>query len=1255
MPDSSSVSLEIEIVVGAEGEPWDAHLAGCSSWQPRDLLADPGLLEDLETLRKHAHRPLPTDEHGHLSPEAAGVAAALQALAADLGDRLTDALLSPPARASLAKVVHANLSGEPPLLHLRVRPAGSGETAERRADRALALPWELLRLDGRFPVEEGTLDLAREAVVPDALGLGAPSQPLSVVAIAAAPVDATSLDLEEEMYRLWRALGRESADRRLLVTDLGTLEELAREVERFHPPVIHFSGHGGPGVLFFENEAALSDPVPVTRLARRLRETGPLPRLVYLSACHGATAGADTALIQRETQPSTAASLHRAGFPQVVAFFGPVGDRQATRAAAACYAALAAGKKAREALRRTRRISTEPHQEQGRFTHVYPLGWAQLAFYHRGEDVPTSLPSVSSEPPIDLGEERRRIFQRLDRKGGSERVEGIKGVQRLRFGFVGRRKERAEALRRWGRGERRLVVLGLGGLGKTALCTELAPLLARDLKAGGAPVLALDGRHAGAQPNPVLALWQEVQAAGSGEGWNQTLANLQEDGITGEALGKAVVELAKLQGGLLVYLDDAESLQVTLGEGEIGQFRDPELRRFWEILVEETSTADSLGLLVSSRYLPERTPRSDELHLPQLRRYEVIRLLSWMPTLGRLPAEDSAWLTEQIDGHPRTIEYLEVLARAQEESRVPPGSRYEREKWRTEILEPVLPKTREKVDADLLLGKLWEALPPEAQEHLGRCAVITAPAPWDAVLALQTVEGTAARLVETGMLSPFQALIGTEDWWAPHRLVAEEVRRRWAGDCQAAHRRLGEWYAQRFDEEEWQGWAERAVQHLTDAGDGNKAWPVARKLVIHLRTAGRYREALAWVERALAAAPTGPWLGKALAFQIQLGQLANVLPEHAEEVLLQALELVEPEDRSFVLDELGKLSLRKGELQKAAQYLEKSVQVEITQKGEDHWDVAVSLHTLAGVLHSQGDLDGARQNLERSLQIKAQVFSADIHPEVAASLHALAVVLQAQGDLDGARRNLERSLQIYAQVFGTDIHPSVAASLHALAGVLKDQGDLDGARRNLERSLQIKAQVFGTDIHPDIATYLHVLAGVLQDQGDLDGARRNLERSLQIYAQVFGTDIHPFVAASLHALAGVLKDQSDLDGAQRNLERSLQIKAQVFGTDIHPDVAASLHALAGVFQAQGDLDGARRNLERVIEIESVVYGTREHYSTAMTETNLGYLLLEQGETEAGAKLLAHAYSVFLSKLGPDHPHTRRLAPLFEKSPPQPQE
>ncbi|MCP4516497.1 MAG: hypothetical protein GY824_14870, partial [Delftia sp.] len=122
-----------------------------------------------------------------------------------------------------------------------------------------------------------------------------------------------------------------------------------------------------------------------------------------------------------------------------------------------------------------------------------------------------------------------------DKKGGSIRVEGIEGIQQLRFGFIGRRQPRGEAVRRWREGQRVMVVEGLGGLGKTALCAELLRLLAGECR-----VLALDGRWAGAQPQPLTALWQEVQAARDDEAWSAELAGLQRDGLTGASLARAV-------------------------------------------------------------------------------------------------------------------------------------------------------------------------------------------------------------------------------------------------------------------------------------------------------------------------------------------------------------------------------------------------------------------------------------------------------------------------------------------------------------------------------------------------------------------------------------------------------------------------------------------------------------------------------------------------------------------------------------------
>ncbi|HYG63098.1 MAG TPA: tetratricopeptide repeat protein [Thermoanaerobaculia bacterium] len=787
-------------------------------------------------------------------------------------------------------------------------------------------------------------------------------------------------------------------------------------------------------------------------------------------------------------------------------------------------------------------------------------------------------------------------------------------------------------------------------MGKTTLCAEVAPVLAETLSPG-VRVLALDGRYAATQAGPVVALWQEVQAARTDEGWSQVLAGLQEKGLTAEALARALWALAQMEAGLLVYLDDAESLQVPVGEGELGRWRDPGFAEFWQYLVLVAEEGGPFGVLASSRYQPEGTPSRAVLPLPEMSRYEVVRLLAWMPTLGRMPAADRAWVAERVEGHPRTVEYLEALARAKEECLGLPRGHYEGENWRQDILEPILPETKEKVGTDLLLGKLWDALPPAAQEHLGRCSVLTQPVPLEGIKNLEPKEGTCKRLLELGLFSPFLGPTGNE-WWAPHRLVTEEAQQRWKGEAREAHLMVAEWLEKQFEAESNQYWAERTVEHFLAAGKADRAWPTTRLLILHLRRTGRYREALEWVERALAVGPTGAILGLALTFQAQLQRMAGVSATGAEVSLLHSLDLVEQEDKPFVLNELGKLYRHQGQIQKAADYHTRSVEAEIAIKGEVHPDVAAPLHSLAGVLKEQGDLVGARQRLERSLEIKAQVFGTELHPDVAISMHELAGVLKEQGDLAGARQRLERSLEIQAQIFGTEAHPSVAASLHELAGVLEAQGDLPGARQRLERSLEIQAQVFGTEAHPSVAASLHELAGVLQAQGDLAGARQRLERSREIQAQVFGTEAHPSVATSLHSLAGVLQAQGDLAGAREKLERSLAIKVQVFGTEVHPSVAASLHELAGVLQAQGDLAGARQRLERSLEIQAQVYGTREHYLMAITEGNLGFLLLHQGEVQQGVELLVHAFTVFQGQLGSDHPYTRRLTQFFAQFAPQ---
>jgi hypothetical protein len=520
------VALELEVTPTR----LSAKLPGAPGWTPADLVADAPFMDALRLLRDWDHQPFAVGADGEpVGPDAAR-AAQLHGLAVQIGQRLSADFLSPAALDRLRNAIGASQASVPPLLHVRMR-ATDEAAAQRRGDQILALPWELVLVDSQFPVERGKLDVAREVVKAGAQGLAPPERPLSVVAAVSAPRDASRLDYESECYQLWMAMGAE--EKRLHITDDGQLETLARAMDELRPQVLHFTGHGEPSALLFEDEEACAHKVPVRTLIDQLRLSG-LPRLAFLASCHGATlprsASTSTigdtrdvtvaAPVSRLVDPaltqghdpawSSAAELHREGIDQVVAWFGPVGDRQCTRAEKVFYAALVAGKTARQAVREARQESRKPLRAEpgGSDDMVYPLGWAQLALYHRGEDVPTALPASRVPGPV-------RERQRVPHKLGPTR-HGVPGIEQLRFGFVGRRSTRAQVLQRVRDGQRLLVISGLGGLGKTALATTMAPILARRIAhpASGATdaplIVALDGRTAGRAADPIGDLWEQI-------------------------------------------------------------------------------------------------------------------------------------------------------------------------------------------------------------------------------------------------------------------------------------------------------------------------------------------------------------------------------------------------------------------------------------------------------------------------------------------------------------------------------------------------------------------------------------------------------------------------------------------------------------------------------------------------------------------------------------------------------------------------
>ena len=282
------------------------------------------------------------------APEDAEVAGVLtdaglptgEGLLAAVGDRLDAALRASPKVSGIVDVTLGAAQGENGPLHLNLR-FGEG------CDDVAALPWELLRRDGRFVVADNTVAVTRTPLgaAPYAEALG--SLPLRVLLVLSEPLGQPPVAPQRQARALAHGLCALAAEGAVVVDELRppTYDTLVEAVRTGGYHVLHFYGHGvyrdGAGHLLFENEYGGPDLVRADDVGAVLHNSG--VRLVVMGACQSAMGGADR-------WSSAAAALLRAGVPLVIGMQVSMRVDAAQAFARQFYVSLAAGKDVTQAL-----------------------------------------------------------------------------------------------------------------------------------------------------------------------------------------------------------------------------------------------------------------------------------------------------------------------------------------------------------------------------------------------------------------------------------------------------------------------------------------------------------------------------------------------------------------------------------------------------------------------------------------------------------------------------------------------------------------------------------------------------------------------------------------------------------------------------------------------------------------------------------------------------------------------------------------
>ena len=698
-------------------------------------------------------------------------------------------------------------------------------------DVLLSLPWELLFHDSRFLVRDGVIDVVRSTTgtVQFETQLKPPSEPFTVVTHISAP-EGSALSYEAESFRITHALTDHCSQ---TATELGTLDDPVATVTRAKPRGIHFSGHGSPGALVFEDDEGFEDKVAIERVvtALRLQGDGALPPFFFLASCHGNTPAKPAE--GKSGSASSAAQLHREGVTEVVGYYGPIGDELSTRAEESLYAAIAAGKptrlavaNARLALQRTiegdaghrpadlRAPAPSRGHEAADLTGAAPFAWAQLVFYRRGAEHPLGTPASQEKLRQQEAALKRTYRDVADRSF-------------LSTGFIGRRRELHELRRRRKRGDRVFVLQGLGGLGKTTLAGHLLPLLA------DAPctvtIWCRRSEGESAQAESIVGQLLTYARARFGPSFEQVVSYV--DRAAGDDAAQRFAAFLQIilaqQSGvpLVVYFDNLESLlqgpdKVALGtkpdSEAFGVWRSEGLQRLWRAVVELTSAVEHLHIVASCRY------RNDDvmaalLPVSPLADVDLFRLMAWFPALRRLSTRTRGRLTARLSGHPRAVEFLDALIAASmrmwENSNgewTPPSSRDEeacQREWE-QLVAPVLPEVQERIWSDLLLAALWDrVLDEQAQRMLFRMTLLRRP--WDDGLLphladpeadADSARRTARTLAATSLLEQIHLTVKSRDgssrrpFYTIHAATAAFVQKRFvdAGDLTiVTHRRIG--------------------------------------------------------------------------------------------------------------------------------------------------------------------------------------------------------------------------------------------------------------------------------------------------------------------------------------------------------------------------------------------------------------------------------------------------------------------------------
>jgi tetratricopeptide (TPR) repeat protein len=148
------------------------------------------------------------------------------------------------------------------------------------------------------------------------------------------------------------------------------------------------------------------------------------------------------------------------------------------------------------------------------------------------------------------------------------------------------------------------------------------------------------------------------------------------------------------------------------------------------------------------------------------------------------------------------------------------------------------------------------------------------------------------------------------------------------------------------------------------------------------------------------------------------------------------------------LNNIGIIYMRKGELDTALEYHQKSLQ--IFEKTGNKQGIAYAFNNIGIIYSSKGELDTALEYYQKSLQKVVEIGNKQ---DISGLFNNIGNIYMRKGELDTALEYHQKSLQIFEEI---ENKQDIATAFNNIGDIYSLKGELDTAREYYQKSLQIR-------------------------------------------------------------------------------------------------------------------------------------------------------------------------------------------------------